>query len=73
MTRLSSSRPVPLLPIWARPETKGVETYTTDNSVSAPATDWPSDEWWTPYGDEQLSGLMTEALAGKPRRHSCYG
>ena len=55
------------------PETKGVETYTADNSFSAPAAEWPIDEWWTSYGDEQLSGVITEALAGKPRGHSCCG
>ncbi|WP_017524382.1 efflux transporter outer membrane subunit [Pusillimonas noertemannii] len=30
------------------------------------AIDWPSDHWWARYGDEQLSGLVEEALAGSP-------
>ena len=48
------------------PETKRVETYTAGNSFSAPATEWPSDKWWTSYGDEQLSQLIVEALASSP-------
>ena len=27
---------------------------------------WPSDAWWTGYGDGQLNTLMNEGLAGSP-------
>ncbi|MGA9334413.1 MAG: efflux transporter outer membrane subunit [Rudaea sp.] len=27
---------------------------------------WPSQEWWTQYGDRQLDALETRALAGSP-------
>jgi NodT family efflux transporter outer membrane factor (OMF) lipoprotein len=27
---------------------------------------WPEDDWWSMYGDAQLSALMGEALAGSP-------
>ena len=27
---------------------------------------WPAANWWTQYGDEQLNGLMQQALAGSP-------
>lgn len=27
---------------------------------------WPADEWWTGYGDPQLSALVAEGLAGSP-------
>jgi NodT family efflux transporter outer membrane factor (OMF) lipoprotein len=28
--------------------------------------EWPSDQWWTAYGDAQLDALIDEALAGAP-------
>ena len=28
--------------------------------------DWPTDRWWTRYGDGQLDGLVDAALAGSP-------
>jgi NodT family efflux transporter outer membrane factor (OMF) lipoprotein len=30
------------------------------------ARSWPSDAWWTTFGDAQLDALMDEALAGSP-------
>jgi len=27
---------------------------------------WPAHDWWTAYGDDQLNGLVTEALTGSP-------
>ena len=35
-------------------------------SFAVPAQAWPSDAWWTAYGDPQLNALETEALAGSP-------
>ncbi len=35
-------------------------------SFATPAQAWPSDAWWTAYGDPQLDALETEALAGSP-------
>src|SRR3984885_15131273 len=35
-------------------------------SLTAPPTDWPSDEWWHAYGDPQLDALIEEALKGAP-------
>lgn len=29
-------------------------------------TDWPAADWWTGYGDPQLSALIAEGLAGSP-------
>ena len=35
-------------------------------SFTAPAAQWPTDNWWTAYGDEQLDALIAEAFAGSP-------
>jgi NodT family efflux transporter outer membrane factor (OMF) lipoprotein len=48
------------------PESKSTEAYAASDSLSAPVVEWPSDEWWTSYGDEQLNALIAEALAGSP-------
>lgn len=32
--------------------------------------EWPSDHWWTRYGDGQLDGLVDEALSGSPSMDS---
>lgn len=45
---------------------KAPQVYATSQSLAAPGRDWPADDWWTAYGDAQLNGLMTEALAGSP-------
>src|ERR1700757_4402142 len=49
------------------PQTAPVQTYATAQTFEAPAADWPSDRWWTAYGDAQLDQLIDEALAGSPR------
>jgi NodT family efflux transporter outer membrane factor (OMF) lipoprotein len=43
-----------------------VAAYASDQSLAAPAADWPTSDWWTAYGDPQLNGLIAEALAGSP-------
>ena len=45
---------------------KTPQSYATAQSLAAPTRDWPTDAWWTAYGDTQLDGLMQEALAGAP-------
>ncbi len=47
-------------------EAKPVETYASAQSLAAPASPWPEEQWWTRYGDPQLDALMQEALAGSP-------
>jgi NodT family efflux transporter outer membrane factor (OMF) lipoprotein len=47
-------------------QAKPVEAYATTRSFAAPTADWPSDRWWTRYGDRQLDTLMDEALDGSP-------
>ena len=38
----------------------------TGKSLKAATMEWPSERWWTRYGDRQLDQLMDEALAGSP-------
>src|SRR5579875_1476976 len=48
------------------PQPKPLGVYQTSRTLSAPATDWPADDWWKAYGDPQLDALIAEALAGSP-------
>ncbi|HEY2049574.1 MAG TPA: efflux transporter outer membrane subunit [Caulobacteraceae bacterium] len=45
---------------------KPISGYASQQSFSAPATPWPSDRWWSSYGDPQLDRLIDEALIGSP-------
>jgi NodT family efflux transporter outer membrane factor (OMF) lipoprotein len=45
---------------------KPAAAYLATRAFDAPQAPWPTDAWWTRYGDPQLDGLMTEALAGSP-------
>jgi NodT family efflux transporter outer membrane factor (OMF) lipoprotein len=38
----------------------------SSTSFAAPAAQWPSDQWWSVYGDKQLDSLIAEAFAGSP-------
>jgi len=49
-----------------QPSIKPVTRYDSARSFAAPAAPWPSDSWWTAYGDPQLDALIDEALAGSP-------
>src|SRR5262245_38230669 len=49
-----------------RPEMKPARTYTAERSLAAPAAQWPTEAWWTAYGDPQLDALIAEAVAGSP-------
>lgn len=40
--------------------------YALERSLSAAPADWPTDRWWTAWGDDQLSALIDEALQGSP-------
>lgn len=48
------------------PELKTTKLYMADESLKAPLAQWPTDSWWTAYGDAQLSQLIEEGLAGAP-------
>jgi NodT family efflux transporter outer membrane factor (OMF) lipoprotein len=48
------------------PLPKLVSDYGASRSLAAPAAEWPSDKWWTVYGDTQLDHLIEGALAESP-------
>ncbi len=48
------------------PVPKPPSAYATEQTFAAPAGEWPSDRWWTAYGDPQLTALIDEALADAP-------
>ena len=52
----------------ARAEPKSIDQYQSSQTLAATAvqTAWPSDQWWTVYGDTQLNGLIAEALQSAP-------
>lgn len=45
---------------------KTPEAYAATASFTAPAAAWPTEAWWTRYGDSQLDALMVRAIAGSP-------
>ena len=49
-----------------KPAVKPIVAYQAEQSLAAPAADWPSERWWEGYGDGQLTGLIDEALKGSP-------
>ncbi|WP_404333510.1 efflux transporter outer membrane subunit [Sphingomonas sp. MMS12-HWE2-04] len=63
---LSACAPVPQL--GARPEVRAAASYAADQSLAprADASAWPANDWWTAYGDTQLSGLIVEGLSDSP-------
>jgi len=48
------------------PKPKAPTAYATSQSFAAPSAEWPSDHWWTAYGDHQLDTLIDDALKGSP-------
>jgi NodT family efflux transporter outer membrane factor (OMF) lipoprotein len=64
MSVLSACAAVPKLPL--AQAIKAPPAYASSGSFVGPTADWPSDAWWTAYGDPQLDGLIGEALAGSP-------
>lgn len=48
------------------PAPRPAAAYETTTSFAASATEWPSGEWWTAYGDPQLDSLIAEALQSAP-------
>src|SRR6516164_3082655 len=49
-----------------KPELENPETLKSEQTLAAPAGDWPADQWWERYGDSELDTLIDEALAGSP-------
>ncbi|HVY88815.1 MAG TPA: TolC family protein, partial [Hyphomonadaceae bacterium] len=50
----------------AQPQLASPSSFASNQTLSAPVADWPSDHWWQAYGDQQLNALIEEALADSP-------
>ena len=48
------------------PKLSQPSAYTTAKSFDAPTVNWPTEEWWTAYGDPELNKLEEEAILGAP-------
>jgi NodT family efflux transporter outer membrane factor (OMF) lipoprotein len=48
------------------PIPKTASAYATTESFTAPAGEWPADDWWHAYGDTQLASLIEAALQDSP-------
>ncbi|HTT13983.1 MAG TPA: efflux transporter outer membrane subunit [Burkholderiaceae bacterium] len=48
------------------PAPKPMQDYSTGRMFAGADRVWPTDTWWTTYGDAQLDALIAEALAGSP-------
>jgi NodT family efflux transporter outer membrane factor (OMF) lipoprotein len=49
-----------------RAQIKPAGHYAAARSFANAEAQWPSETWWTTYGDAQLDRLIDEALAGAP-------
>jgi NodT family efflux transporter outer membrane factor (OMF) lipoprotein len=61
----------PLAVLWlagctSLPAERTPPSLVSDQVFTAPASEWPSDNWWAAYGDPQLTSLINEALAASP-------
>jgi NodT family efflux transporter outer membrane factor (OMF) lipoprotein len=52
--------------IAAGPTMLPAERLAATTTLSGSKIDWPQDEWWRRYRDEQLDGLIAEAIAQSP-------
>jgi NodT family efflux transporter outer membrane factor (OMF) lipoprotein len=50
----------------APPAMKKIDDLGSSRSFAVPVAAWPSDQWWTAYGDAQLTALIDEALKNAP-------
>jgi NodT family efflux transporter outer membrane factor (OMF) lipoprotein len=48
------------------PALQSASSLASQNSFTAPAAQWPAEQWWKAYGDSQLDSLIEEALADGP-------
>jgi NodT family efflux transporter outer membrane factor (OMF) lipoprotein len=47
-------------------EIQPAASFASSQSFAVPARDWPRQDWWRAYGDEQLDALIAEGLADSP-------
>ena len=48
------------------PAIRSAQSVEAQQSLSAPQAAWPADDWWTAYGDPQLTALIEEGLRTAP-------
>ncbi|MBU9640066.1 multidrug transporter [Burkholderia multivorans] len=48
------------------PQPEQASELASQRSLAGPKADWPTENWWTKFGDHQLDELMAEALAHSP-------
>ena len=48
------------------PAPKPASAYAAEQSFAGPTAAWPKTDWWTSFGDPQLSSIIDEALASAP-------
>ena len=48
------------------PQPKAAASFASTQSLAAPERAWPTDSWWTAYGDPELNALVAEGLKGAP-------
>ena len=48
------------------PAIRSAQSVEAQQSLSAPQAAWPADDWWTAYGDPQLTALIEEGLRNAP-------
>ncbi|MBM7404651.1 MULTISPECIES: efflux transporter outer membrane subunit [Sphingomonas] len=63
---LAACAPVPNL--GARPEVRTSQSFAAEQSLATTSTAsaWPATDWWSGFGDPQLSALIEEGLADSP-------
>ena len=49
-----------------RPKLVAADHLPSQQSLAAPAADWPTVTWWKAYGDPQLDALIAEGLRNAP-------
>lgn len=48
------------------PEVRALQSIAAQQSLQATAAAWPTDGWWTAYGDAQLTMLIEEGMRNAP-------
>lgn len=49
-----------------QPEIRDASSIAASQSLAAEQTVWPAQDWWTAYGDQQLTTLIEEGLRNAP-------
>lgn len=64
VTALAGCAAVPKL--GPKPALASADALGTERTLTGTQGGWPAADWWTGFGDPQLTALISEALAGSP-------